>query len=172
MNPKDPEKLLKFEEIDDKVSFSEGHARPFPETLSKKLGEQYETTLKELVKKFENTKVLNAFDSFLQKPEALIDSGAIDHLKEQKNLLQKAIHEDAKQLMIDPSFELETKLLQEEENYMLLITKLFDLESKVEYLDPEHRAATLELLIEDLRREKDFIDQYKHMFATTDPKHN
>ncbi|MBP9821460.1 MAG: hypothetical protein KBC98_01065 [Candidatus Pacebacteria bacterium] len=148
--------------------------RPFPETLSKKLVQDYASTIDTLMQKIQKVKVFNAFDSFTQKSESLVDTGAIDRLREQKKILVQDIHTDAKQLIISvrPSFDLELKLLEEEQNLLVVVMQLFDLESRVEYLNPEARVAILENLIDDLRREKDFIDGYKHMFATADPKSN
>lgn len=174
MNPENPEKLLKFKEIDGKVTFSEGKVRAFPETLSKKLEAEYKAAIEELMRKVKNASAVNAFGSFLQSSEAPVGSGAIERLREQKKILWRDMHQDAQQLMVDinPSFDLETKLMEEEESYIELIKQLFDLEFRLDYLHPDARVAALENLIEDLRREERFVGQYKHMFATTDPKNN
>ncbi len=170
-NADEPKNDIQFRAVSLRTGMS---ARPFPETLSKKLVQDYASTIDTLMQKFQKVQVINAFDYLTHKTEFPIDAGVIERLREQKTLLLKDMHADAKQLIISvrPSFDLEIKLLEEQQNFLTLSMQLFELESQVEYLTPDARIATLETIIDDLRREKDFIDQYKYMFATTDPKNN
>lgn len=167
----EPKNDIQFRAVSLRTGMS---ARPFPETLSKKLVQDYASTIDTLMQKIQKVKVFNAFDSFFRKSEAPIDTGVIDRLREEKKILIRDIHTDAQQFIVSvpPSFDLEIKLLEEQQNLLTLSMQLFELESQVEYLTPDARIATLETIIDDLRREKDFIDQYKYMFATTDLKNN